>query len=158
MQTAEPRCIKRSRSSRSGEVRGPAGRRLADWSETEESLRDGRRQSRALERRAARQHRQGWQRRRSAALCVGTGWIAVRPVPVGGVIHRHVHMVLARRHCTGRHGGHGCVGITQNECQMAIDRREHEAGRHQPAQEHEPENEQRSPAGFLNVAHLSSRC
>jgi hypothetical protein len=69
------------------------------------------------------------------------------------MIHCHVQMVVARRHCTGRHGGHGCIGITQDECQMAIDRREHEAGRHQPAQEHEPEDEQRCPAWFLNVAH-----
>jgi hypothetical protein len=72
---------------------------------------------------------------------------------MGGVIHRHVHMVMARRHRTGRHGGHGCIGITQNECQMAIERREHEASRHQRAQEHKPEDEQRAPAGLLNVAH-----
>jgi hypothetical protein len=69
------------------------------------------------------------------------------------MIHRHVQMLVARRHCTGRHGGHGRIGITQDECQMAIDRREHEAGRHQPAQEHEPEDEQRGPARFPNVAH-----
>lgn len=36
---------------------------------------------------------------------------------------------------------------------MPIGRCEHEAGRHQPAQEHEPEDEQRGPARFLSVAH-----
>jgi hypothetical protein len=74
-------------------------------------------------------------------------------MPVGGVAHRHVHMVVASRHRTGWHGGHGYIAITQNECQVAIDRREHKAGRHQRAQEHEPEDEQRGAAGFLNVAH-----
>jgi hypothetical protein len=79
---------------------------------------------------------------------------------VVSVTHRHVHMVVARRHRIGRHGGHGghgCIGITQNECQMAIHWRQHEAGRHQPAQEHESEDEQRGPAGFLNVAHRFHR-
>jgi hypothetical protein len=64
-----------------------------------------------------------------------------------------MHMVMARWHFTDRHGGHGCIGITQNKCQIAIDRRKHEASRHERAQEHKPEDEQRGPAGFLNVAH-----
>jgi hypothetical protein len=73
-------------------------------------------------------------------------------MPVGGMTHRHVHMVGGRLHRAGQHAGHRYIGITQNECQMAIDRRKHEAGRHKPAQEHKPDDEQRGPAGFLDVA------
>jgi hypothetical protein len=134
-------------------VRRTAGRRLAYRSETEESLRDGRWQSRALECRAARQHRQGWQRCWSAALCVRTGWVAVRTMLMGGMILRRVHMVVTRGHRTRGHRGNGKVEITEDERQMPIDWREHESGGNQSAQEQKPEDEQSGPAWSLNVAH-----
>jgi hypothetical protein len=72
---------------------------------------------------------------------------------MGGMILRRVHMVVARRHRTG---GRRCtwqVEITQDERQIPIDWRQHEAGGDQRAQEKKPEDERAGPAWFLNVAY-----
>ena len=140
-------------TSRSDEVRRTAGRRLAYRSETEEGLRDGRRHSRLLECRAARQHRRGWQRRWSRTLRVRTGWVAVRAVLMSGVIRRHVYVVVAYRHSAGGHRADRHVEIAKHKRQISIDRRQHKSGRNQFTQEQKAEDEHSGPAWFLNVAH-----
>ncbi len=77
----------------------------------------------------------------------------MRTMLMSGVIRRHVHVVVACRHGHGGCQGDRQVEIAKDERQGAIDRRQHESGGHEPAQEHKPEDEQSGPAWLLEVAH-----